>query len=63
MRCCGLTLLYQDQFASQPGKSTETALHNVVTDIQNAVEQSEIALGVFLGIEEAFDRSPFTAIM
>lgn len=55
--------LYQNQFTSQPGVSTETALHNVATHIQNAVEQSEIALGAFLGIEEAFDSIHFKVIM
>jgi len=50
--------LHQNQLASQPGMSTETALHNVATHIQNAVEKTEIVLEAFLGIKEAFDRIP-----
>jgi hypothetical protein len=42
--------LHENQFASQPDKSTKTALHNLATHIQNPVEQSEIVLGAFLGI-------------
>jgi hypothetical protein len=34
----------------QTGKSTETALHNVPTCIQAAVEHKEIAFKVFLNI-------------
>ena len=45
--------LHQNQFASQPGKSAETAVHNVATHIQNAVEQSEIVLGASLGTVES----------
>jgi len=55
--------LHQNQFASQTGKSTETALHNAATHIQNAVEQSEIVLGAFLGIEEVFNSIHFKVIM
>jgi len=55
--------LHQNQFASQTGKSTETALHNVAIHIQNAVEQSEIVLGTFLDTEGAFDNIPFKVIM
>jgi len=55
--------LHQNQFVSQPGKSAETAVHNVATHIQNAVEQSEIVLGASLGIEEAFSSIPFKVKM
>jgi hypothetical protein len=50
---------HQNQFDYQPGKSTETALHNVVTPTEDAVEHREIALGVFLDIEGAFDNTYF----
>jgi hypothetical protein len=40
--------LYRNQYAYQIGKSTETALHNVVTRIENATEDKDIALGAFL---------------
>jgi hypothetical protein len=44
-----------NQHAYQIGKSTETALHNVVTRIESAAEYKDIALGAFLNIEGAFD--------
>jgi hypothetical protein len=43
-------------------KSTETALHNVVTCIQSAIEHKEIALGAFLDIEGVSDRIQFDII-
>jgi hypothetical protein len=54
--------LHRNQFAFQTGKSTETTLHNEVTRIENAMEHKEIALGAFLDIEGAFDRTTFAAI-
>jgi hypothetical protein len=44
------------------GKSTETALHNVVTRIENAIEHKDTALRAFVGIEGAFDRTSFDKI-
>lgn len=43
--------LHKNQCAYQIGKSTETALHNVVTCIESATEYKEIALGAFLDIQ------------
>lgn len=43
--------LHKNQRAYQIGKSTETALHNVVTCIESATEYKEIALGAFLDIQ------------
>jgi hypothetical protein len=54
--------LHRNQRAYQTGKSTETALHNVVTRIENATEHKDIALGVFLDIEGAFHRTSFDTI-
>ena len=45
------------QFAYQTGKSTEAALHQVVSTIEKALETKEIAIGAFLDIEGAFDRT------
>lgn len=42
--------LHRNLHAYQIGKSTETALHNVVTQIENAIE-------AFLDVEGAFDRT------
>jgi hypothetical protein len=54
--------LHRNQRANQTGKSTETALHNVVTRTENAVEYKDIALGAFLDMEGAFDRTSFDKI-
>jgi hypothetical protein len=40
----------------------ETALHNIVMRIENAVAYKEIALEAFLDIEGAFDRTSFAVI-
>jgi hypothetical protein len=58
----GLRPLHRYQFAYQPGKSTETELHHVITHIEEAVEKSEVTLGAFLDIEEAFDSTSFDII-
>jgi hypothetical protein len=54
--------LHRNQHAYQTGKSTETALHNVVTRVENAIEHRDIALCAFLDIEGAFDRTSFATI-
>jgi hypothetical protein len=54
--------LHQNQHTYEVGKSTETALHNVVTRIESATEYKDIALGAFLDIERAFDRTSFDTI-
>jgi hypothetical protein len=54
--------LHRNQHAYQKGKSTETALHNVVTRIECAIEHKDIALGTFLDIKGAFDRTSFDTI-
>jgi hypothetical protein len=54
--------LHRNQHVYQISRSAETALHYVVTRIKNAVEHKEIALGAFLDIEGAFDRTSFDII-
>jgi hypothetical protein len=49
--------LYQNQHVYQISKPTETALHNVVTLIESAIKYKETALGAFLDIVGAFDRT------
>jgi len=49
--------LQKNQHAYQPGKSTETALHSLVTRIERTLERQEYALAVFLDIEGAFDNA------
>jgi hypothetical protein len=54
--------LHRNQHAYQTGKSTDTALHNAKTRIENGIEHKDIALGAFLDIEGAFDRTSFDTI-
>jgi hypothetical protein len=58
----GLCHLHWNQFAYQPGKSTETALCHVITHIEEAVENTEFTLWAFLDIERAFDSTSFDII-
>jgi hypothetical protein len=41
--------LHRNQHAYKIGKSTESALHNVVTRTENATEHEDIALGALFG--------------
>jgi hypothetical protein len=54
--------LHKHQFAFQAGKSTVTALHNLVYKIEKSINSKEIALGVFLDIEGAFDNTSYDSI-
>jgi hypothetical protein len=54
--------LHRNQHAYQTGKSIETAIHNVVTHIESAIKHKDIALGAFLDIEGALDRTSFDII-
>jgi hypothetical protein len=49
--------LHRNQHAYQTGKSTETAVHNVITHTGSALKYKEIALGAFPDTEGAFDRT------
>jgi len=51
--------LHPNQNAYQAGKSVETALHQYVVQAEKALDQQEIALGVFLDIEGAFDNTSY----
>jgi hypothetical protein len=55
--------LFQNQFAYQSGKSTETALHNVVTHTENAAEYNETSLVSFLKMEGACDKISFETMV
>jgi hypothetical protein len=58
----GLRPIHQYQFAYQPGKSTKTTLHHVITHIQEAVENREVTPGALLDIAGAFDSTSFDII-
>jgi len=53
--------LHPNQHAYQAGKS-ETALHRLVVRVQNALEQQERALGVFLDTEGAFTHTSYDSV-
>jgi hypothetical protein len=49
--------LHPNQHAYQAGKSVETALHQLVVWVENALDQQEIALGAFLDTEGVFNNT------
>jgi hypothetical protein len=59
----GLRTLNRYQFAYQPGKSTTTALHHVITRREEAVENREVTFGAFLDIEGVFDSTSHSIII
>lgn len=48
--------------AFMPGKSTETALHRLVTCIESGLKAKEMVLCTFLDIEGAFNNLTFQAV-
>jgi hypothetical protein len=46
-----LVPLHPNQHASQAGKSVEMAIHQLVVQLEKALDQQETALGVFLDTE------------
>jgi hypothetical protein len=54
--------LHVRQYAYQPRKSVEAALHHLVNRIEKALEFKEFALGCFIDIDGAFNNMIFNAI-
>jgi hypothetical protein len=54
--------LHPNQHAYQAGKSTETALHQLVVQVEKVLNQKETALGVFLDIDGAFNNTSYDSI-
>jgi hypothetical protein len=54
---------HRNQFACQSGRSTDTAIHNVLIWIENKMAHKEIALSAILDIEGAFDRTSYAIII
>jgi Reverse transcriptase (RNA-dependent DNA polymerase) len=54
--------LHESQHAYQKGKSAETALPDLVSRVEGALEQKIFAMGCFLDIENAFDNTSFQAM-
>jgi len=57
-----LVPLHPNQYAYQAGKSVETALHQLVVQVEKAFDQQETALGLFLDIERAFNNTRYDAM-
>lgn len=51
-----------NQHAYQPGKSVESALHQLVREVEGAMDRGGMIMCVFLDIEGAFDNTPFDAM-
>jgi len=49
--------LAPSQYAYREGKSTDTALHHLVSEVETQLEAKGYALGVFIDIEGAFDST------
>jgi ribonuclease HI len=54
--------LHEAQHAYQRAKSCETALHDLVSRVELALNHKIFALGAFLDVEGAFDNTSFDAI-
>ena len=50
------------QYAYQPGKSCEMAIHEVTRKVEATLRDKEIALGAFIDIEGAFDNTLISSI-
>ena len=55
-------MLTKHQHGFRSGKSTESALHQLVTKIERTIVEGQYALGIFLDIEGAFDNVSFKTI-
>ena len=61
--CLGVDkLITQHQHGFRTGKSTESALHQLITKIERTIVEGQYALGIFLDIEGAFDNVSFKTI-
>jgi len=58
---CG-TPLHRNQHAYQPGKSCETALHQLLGKVEDSLAAKVIALCAFMDIEGAFDNTDYSAM-
>jgi hypothetical protein len=56
------SLLHPNQHTYQAGKSTETAVHQLVVRIEKSLDQKEAAVGFFLDIERAFNNTSYDSI-
>jgi hypothetical protein len=54
--------LHPNQHAYQAGKSVEMALHQLLVRVEKVLDQRELALGVFLDIEGAYNYTSFDSV-
>ena len=54
--------LHPNQHAYHTGKSVDTALHQLVLRVEKALDRREMALGVLLDIEGAFNSTSYNSI-
>jgi hypothetical protein len=54
--------LHSNQHAYQAGKSVDTALNQFVVRDEKALDQQEVALGVFLDIEGVFNNTSYDSM-
>jgi hypothetical protein len=54
--------LHPNQHAYQVGKSVQTALHQLVVQVEKVLDRREIAVGVFLDIEGAYNCTSFDSL-
>jgi hypothetical protein len=54
--------LHSNQHAYQARKSVETALHQLKVRVTKALDQQEIALGIFLNIEGSFNYTSYDSM-
>ena len=55
--------IHPRRHALQTGKSTESALHQLMGRIERALDANQYSLGVFFENEGAFDNTPVKAVM
>ena len=55
--------LHPNQYAYRPGRSTEAALHQVVSKVEESLELKEIALAAFLDVEGAFSNTSYKSMV
>ena len=54
--------LTNNQFGFRKRKSTEAAIHRLTRKIEDAIQNRQFGLGVFLDIEGAFDNVKYSSI-
>lgn len=53
--------LHASQHAFQQGRSTDTALHELITNVEKTISDKEYMISTFMDIEGAFDNVTFDA--